>query len=166
MRKQSKLEFYRTVIAVSVPMYKYRFPKSVLKYKSKDYYGQWNWYWERDLPKKSVDDLVSKIAATLTQTTYGVVFVTREGNETSYKIPYKVVFKDNLVRIYTTRYQFIKSQTGKTILTTRKVYFSPTPHFEWDFITMRDFKQVLYYYASDCGCKKAKTLRDKLNGNG
>ena len=162
MRKQSKLEFYRTVTAVSVPMYEYRFPKSVMKYKSKEYYGQWNWYWERDLPKKSVDDLVSKIAATLTQTTYGVVFVTREGNETSYKIPYKVVFKDNLVRIYTTRYQFIKSQTGKT----RKVYFSPTPQFEWDFITLRAFKQVLYYYASDCGCKKAKKLRDKLNGNG
>lgn len=165
MRKQSKLEFYRTVTAVSVPMYKYRFPKSVMKYKSKEYYGQWNWYWERDLPKKSVDDLVSKIAATLTQTTYGVVFVTREENETIYKIPYKVVFKDNLVRIYTTRYQFIKSQTGKTILTTRKVYFSPTPQFEWDFITLRDFKQVLYYYASDCGCKKAKKLRDKLSGN-
>lgn len=166
MSKQSKLEFFRTVTAVSVPVYKYRFPKSVLKYKSKDYYGQWNWYWERDLPKKSVDDLLSKIAASLTQTTYGVVLVTRQGNETSYKIPYKVVFKDDLVRIYTTRYEFITSPTGKTVLKTSKVYFSPTPHFEWDFITLRDFKDVLYYYASDCGCKKAKTLRDKLSGNG
>lgn len=165
MRKQSKLELYRTVTAVSVPMYKYRFPKSVLKYKSKEYYKYWNWYWDCDLPKKSVDDLVSKISASLTQTTYGVVFVTREGNETSYKIPYKVVFKDNLVRIYTTRYEFITSPTGKTVLKTSKVYFSPTPHFEWDFITLRDFKQVLYYYASDCGCKKAKKLRDKLSGN-
>ena len=166
MSRQSKLEFFRTVTAVSVPVYKYRFPKSVLKYKSKEYYGQWNWYWDSDLPKKSVDDLVSKIAASLTQTTYGVVFVTRQGNETSYKIPYKVVFKDNLVRIYTTRYEFITSPTGKTVLKTSKVYFSPTPQFEWDFITLRDFKQVLYYYASDCGCKKAKTLRDKLMGNG
>ena len=166
MRKQRKLELYRTVTAVSVPIYKYRFPKSVLKYKSTEYQGYWNWYWERDLPKKSVDDLLSKIAATLTQTTYGVVFVTREGDETSYKIPYKVVFKDNFVRIYSTLYQFHTSPTGKTILTTRKVYFSPTPHFEWDFITLRDFKRVLYYYASDCGCKKAKKLSDKLTGNG
>lgn len=166
MSKQNKLEFFRTVTAVSVPLYKYKFPKSVQKYKSKEYQGYWNWFWERGLPKKSVDDLVSKIAASLTQTTYGVVFVSREENETSYRIPYKLVFKDNLVGIYTTQYTFSTSPTGKTILKKSKFYLAPTPHFEWDFITLRDFKRVLYYYASDCGCKKAKTLRDQLTSNG
>lgn len=173
MTKTRKLEFYRTVIAFEVLLLTYKIPKSLKKYKAKSTDGTWNFGWNKELTQRSIDDLLQKLANTLTLTSYGVVFVDQfyghdlGGNlataEMKFYIPKKIQWVDGDVFLHTTCYTFTTSKTGRNVILTQQVMLTINSAFTHDFITLRDFKKVLDYYYSVCECKTAKTLKSKLD---
>ena len=172
MAKTRNLKFYRTVIAFEVRLLTYKIPKSVKKYKAKPTDGTWEFGWKKDLPQKSIDDLIPKLANTLTLTSYGIVFVDQfythdlGGNlataEMKFYIPKKIQWVGGDVFLHTACYTFTTSKTGRNVIITQQVTLTINSVFTHDCITLRDFKKVLDYYYSVCECKAAKTLKAKL----
>ena len=173
MAKTRKLEFYRTVLAFEVQLLTYKIPKSVKKYKAKPTDGTWDFGWNKELTQKGIDDLIQKLANTLTQTSYGLVFVDQiythdlGGNlataEMKFYIPKKIQWVDGNVILHTTCYTFTTSKTGRNVIITQQVTLTINSVFTHDCITLRDFKKVLDYYYNVCECKAAKTLKAKLD---
>ena len=173
MAKTRKLEFYRTVLAFEVPLLTYKVPKSVKKYKAKPTDCTWDFGWNKELTQKSIDDLIQKLANTLTLTSYGIVFVDQfytydlgrnlATAEMKFYIPKKLQWVGGEVYLHTTCYMFTTSKTGRNVIRTVQVTQPINSVFTHDCITLRDFKKVLDYYYSVCECKAAKTLKAKLD---
>ena len=172
MKKQRKLEFYRAVRAFEAPLLTYKVPKTVKKYKAKPTDGTCDVGWNKELTQKSIDDLIQKLANTLTLTSYGLVFVDQfyvhdlGGNlataEMKFYIPKKIQWVDGNVILDSTCYTFTTSKTGRNVILTQQVTLTINSVFTHECITLRDFKKFLDYYYSVCECKAAKTLKAKL----